>query len=99
VRYSLQMALKDSHVAAITVALLLLGAVANIVEFLLTAVAIHDIPHFSGGYLNGIVMGLYLYSTSVGLLAAWALCRWVYGVGPLRCLSDYRSRLRGRLHA
>jgi hypothetical protein len=41
---------------------------------------------------------LYFVNASMNLLAAWFLSRWVYGIGPLRCLSKYRPRLTRRTH-
>ncbi len=110
---SFRVVLADSHVAAVAIAVLLLtfldGAfravwppLSDVLEFLLTAVAIFDIPYFSFSaveILRLINTTLFLYSSIFSLCAAWVLSKWVYGVGPFRCLSEYRSKLVGREHA
>jgi hypothetical protein len=112
---SLSQVLADSHIAAVTIAVLLLWSldgtfralwipVSRAVGFLFTAVAIFDIPYFSptltfADRLMLISTFYFLYSAIVSLLAAWLLSRWVYGVGPIRSLVVCRSKLAGREHA
>jgi hypothetical protein len=71
--------------------------------FLATAVAIRGIPYFPSTLtladrvmLVGILF--YLFGALACIAAAWLLSRWVYGVGLLRSLSNYRVRLIGRNH-
>jgi hypothetical protein len=115
VRRSLRRVLADSHVAAVAIALLLLGALNGafwtlwdpsyrIGRFLFTAVAIWDVPYFSTkptaiDRLMLISTFYFLYSALLSFLAAWLLSRWVYGVGPIRSLAVCCSELKGRKHA
>lgn len=110
VKRSLRQVLADSHVAAVSIAVLLLWALDAVFRglwdpvyrlgvFLLTAVAILDIPYLSstGADRFMLISTLYfLYSAIVSFSAAWFLSRWVYGLGPLRSLAACRSRLTGR---
>ena len=100
--------LADSHIAAITIAVLLLwsvdwvfqaiwGPFARLAEYLITAVAIMGIP-FAGPIhgADGIMLFVttsYLFSASVSFTAAWLLARWVYGEGPIRSLSRYNPTI------
>lgn len=115
VKRSLRQVLQDSHVGAVTIALLLLwsldAAFRGLWEpayrlggLLFTAIAIWDIPHPSSGgsiadRLMLIIAFYFLYSAMVSLSAAWLLSRWVYGQGPLGSLAAYRSKLMGRKRA
>jgi len=112
---SLRQVLADSHVATVSIALLLLWSLdaafrglwdpaCRVGAFLLTAIAIRDIPYLSpGGTAVDRFMLIstfyFLYSAIVCLSAAWLLSRWVYGTGPLRSLIACRSKLTGRKHA
>jgi hypothetical protein len=107
--------LADSHVAAVTIAILLLCAldaafrglwdpVYRMGNFLCTAIAIRDIPSFppaptTADRLMLISTVYFLYSAVVSLAAAWILSRWIYGKGPLRSLITCRRNLSGRKHA
>jgi hypothetical protein len=111
-KLSLRQILADSHIAPVTIAVLLLwsfeGAfralwepLSRVVGFLSTAIAIFDIPYFSPTpTLTDRIMLMtalvYLYNAVVSLSAAWFLSRWVYGVGPVRSLTRYRESLIGR---
>jgi hypothetical protein len=115
VRPSLRGVLAESHIAAITIAALLLGAfdsafralwgpLVRITEFIVTAIAVRDIPYFDGPLLGVqllMVDGFLFYFlwAVIGFSAAWLLSRWVFGVGPLRSLGNYRSKLTRRDHA
>lgn len=110
---SLRQTLADSHIAAVTIALLLLWSLDNLfhalwepfsraIGFLFTAVAIFDVPYFSpilttADRLNLIVVAGYLYSAFVSFLAACVLSHWVYDTGPLRSLTGY-GKTSGRKH-
>jgi hypothetical protein len=114
VKRSIRETLADSHVAAVSIAVLLLwsldGAfhalwplIFGALKFLFTAIAILDIPYFSStptieDRIMLITASAYLYSAAVSLSAAWILSRWMYGVGPLRTLVGYRSNLVGSQH-
>jgi hypothetical protein len=115
VKPSLREVLVDSHIAAVAIAVLLLWSMdsafralwnplCSAVSYLVTVVAILDIPYISAGLklLNRSMWMMtfsYLFSAVTCLLAAWLLSRWVYGVGPHRSLSEYRRRIRRRKHA
>ena len=112
---SLRETLAESHIAAVAIAVLLLWSldeafrglwvpVSHAVGYLLTAVAILDIPYFSptltiADRLMLITTFSYLYDAIIALSAAWVQSRWVYGAGPLRTLNSYRSKLLGGDHA
>lgn len=107
--------LADSHISAVAIAALLLlsldwgfralwGPFSRVAGFLFNAIAIFGIPYFSlrldsADRLILITTITYLFSALISLAAAWLLSRWVYGVGPLRILSTYRTRLTRRNHA
>jgi len=112
VKPSLRQVLADSHISAVAIAVLLLwsldagfralwGPLFRAVGLLFTGVAIMGIPYFSFGIadrLNLITTFSYVFGGITRLAAAWLLSRWVYGVGPLRSLGAYRSRLARRNH-
>jgi hypothetical protein len=98
-----------SHVAIVTVAVLLLWALhsafravlpllSSAGEFLFKTVAILDIPYFSATAADQsmlLISASYLYTALVSFSAAVIMSRWVYGVGPFRSLSSYRGNLGG----
>jgi hypothetical protein len=109
VKPSLKEVLADSHIAAVAIAVLLLWSldgifralwspVYRVLGFLFTAVAILDVP-FISPTLTGedrlmlITTFLYFCAAIISFSGAWLLSRWVYGVGPLRSLVRYRSRI------
>ena len=110
----LRQVLADSHVAAITIAALLMWAldatfralwdpVYVLGAFVATGIAIWDIPYISprptvADRLMLITTGYFVYCAIVCFLGAWFLSRWIYGMGPLRSLMTYRSKLIGRKH-
>jgi hypothetical protein len=112
---SLRQALADSHVAAITIAVLLLWVLDatcrglwdplyDLGAFVFTGIAIWDIPYISPTPTLAdrsmlIITAYYLYSAFVCVLGAWLLSRWVYGMAPLRSLATYRSQLIRRKDA
>jgi hypothetical protein len=92
--------LADSHVAATSIAVLLLKALESgvqtlehpfyrAVSFLITSVAIRGIPYGTGTFtfFDWIMPFGYLMDSITTLGAAWLVSRWVYGVGPFRSLS------------
>lgn len=114
VKPSLREILADSHISLVAIAVLLFrsldsafwalwGPLSRAVSFLFTAVAILDIPYFSHTLtltdrLTLFITFSYLFNSFVYLAAAGLLSRWVYGVGPLRSLSKYRTSLARRSH-
>ena len=106
---SLRKILADSHVSAVAIAVLLfwsldstfralLGPLFHAVGFLFMAVAILDIPYFSRTLtvmdrISLVITFSYLFNSLVYLTAAGLLSRWVYGLGPLRSLTIYRTKL------
>lgn len=114
VKPSLREILADSHISAVAIAVLLVwsldavfralwGPLSRAASFLFTAVAILDIPYFSrtptlADRAMLITTFSYLFSAFINIAAAWVLSRWVYGVGPLRSLSKYRTKLPRRNH-
>ncbi len=107
--------LAGSHVAAVAIVVLLLWSIVSAgqallrptwraVSFLITAVAIWDVPYIQPGLsfgdrllLTGWLIGL-VHAVAT-FAAAWLLSRWVYGVGPFRSLGTYQARLNRRSHA
>jgi hypothetical protein len=112
VKPSLREVLADSHISAVAIAVLLLwsldagfrallGPLSRVGSLLFTGVAIMGIPYLSFDItdrLNLITAFSYAFGGIISLTAAWLLSRWVYGVGPLRCLSAYRTKRARRNH-
>jgi hypothetical protein len=114
VNSSLRKILADSHVSAVAIAVLLFwsldsafwalwGPVSRAVGFLFMAVAILGIPYFSRTLTIADRFTLFitfssLFNSLVYLTAAGLLSRWVYGMGPLRSLSKYRTKLARSNH-
>jgi hypothetical protein len=114
VKLSLREILADSHVAAVAIVVLLFRSLdyafwalwspfSRAASFLFTAVAILDIPYFSRTLTISDRFMLfttfaYLFYSFVCLAAAGLLSRWVYGMGPFRSLSNYRTKLARRNH-
>ena len=109
---SFQTALIDSHVAAATIAVLLLWSlesvfqalwhwVAYVAKWIFLAVAVLDIPSFSAGRLERlelIISARRFYSALAGFAAARLLSHFLYGVGPLSNLASYRTKIPGWRH-
>lgn len=99
-----------SHVAIVTVAVLLLWALhsafmavwpllSRVCEFLFRAIAVQGLPYFSVTAMDRsmlLISANYLYAALVTFAAAAIVSRSVYGVGSFRSLSVYRRKLRGR---
>jgi hypothetical protein len=106
---ALRKVLIDSHVAAIAIAVLFFfsaGQVSSalwqpaceVVSFLITAVAILDIPSmpFTRNYLTEFLLPNSLTDlahAAAYISAAWLLSFWIYGAGPFRTLNSYRGKL------
>ena len=97
--------LASSHVAAVTIAVLLFwsagsffqaleGPVASAIEYAITGIAILGIPYRTIAD-RGMLVGssAYLYSAAFSFGAAWLVSRWVYRTGPLRALRECGRRL------
>lgn len=111
---SLIQILSDSHICAVAIVVLLFWSLDSAfnavwillvpaIDFLVTAVAILGIPYISHTHtlvdrMTWTVTMMHFVSAFVSFAAAWILSRFVYGVGPLRCLNKYRS-MRTRTHA
>jgi hypothetical protein len=99
----LRSALADSHVSTIALSVLLVWALdlffrgiwrplATAAEFLVTAIAIRDIPYSSGRFTSQDMIFLvwmlsYIVSAFLTVLAAWLLSKRVYGIGPIRAMA------------
>jgi hypothetical protein len=113
-KLSFRQTLADSHVSAVAIAMLLFRSFewiceglwepfSRLLKFLVTAVAILDIPFISPTpnlsdrhmFINSCFFFFYAISS---VAAAWLLSRWVYGEGPIRTLSKYRGRLARSSH-
>jgi hypothetical protein len=115
VQPSLRKVLIDSHVAAAVIAVMFFFSVGEVVfalkepasqviSYLITAVAIRDIPSIpiTRYYVTSSMLPItlaYLLLATANLAAAWLLSRRVYGTGPLRTLGNYRSKLMRKKHA
>jgi hypothetical protein len=109
VRPTFRGVLADSHIAAVSIAVLLLrtlesgvkalqGPLFRCVDFLVTAVAIRGLPYGSGRFtlIDSVLPLGYLTDAITTFIAAWLLSRWVHGVGPFRSLSKCRTRFTRR---
>jgi len=109
---SLRKILIESHIAAIAIAMLVLGSLEfgfralctllwPVATLLFTTVAIFDIPYFSHTFSP---QEWYILMTAVSFFlgalanlgAAWALAYWVYRAGPMRGLTKHYAHLPGR---
>lgn len=104
---SLREVLAHSGVAAISIAVLLLYSLdmafralwiplSRLGVFLITALAIRDIPYHATTltWSDRMVIAasaMYLYAALAGICAAISLSRWVFGIGPLQTLINYRN--------
>jgi hypothetical protein len=102
--------LAESHIAAVSIVVLLVWSLTlglqalwsplwRAASFISTAVAILDIPSYTFPRSDQVILlqtFTYLFTAFIYLAAAWVLSRWVYGLGPLRSLSKFRTRLARR---
>jgi len=106
----LREALIRSHVAAVSIAILLLWCLDSafrsmadpiwrVLTFLGTAVAILGVPYIEPfSRMDRMMLEvtfMYLVQCLFCLLAAILLSRWVYGTGPIRALRQHRTKLIG----
>ena len=113
-RLTLREVLAGSHIAAVAIVLLLIRSldsgfraigrpIFSVFDFLITLVAIRDIPygfgtHSLGYWLSQAPTITHFLNAAVSLSAAWGLSRWVYSVGPCRSLIECRAKLARRKH-
>ena len=111
---SLRETVANTHIAAVTIAVLLLWSlddelhvlwepIQRILIYLFTAVAILDIPYHSPvpgivAQISLVTTTLYMLSAFTTFISAWLLSHWVYGVGPIRALTQTRNKLRKDNH-
>jgi len=104
---SLRRVLVDSHIAAITVALLISTAISETFFALLLALdglfrnlAAINFPLLRDTAGASAFLVANVSTNLAGLvaifLAAWLLSRWAYGTGPLKMLESYRDRIPRR---
>ena len=114
-RSPLRKVLIDSHVAAITIAIMIffsleaalfglyISANTAALFFLVNLpnkLSTHTLLALYDATLPLIPWTLYnLVMSLTGIFAAWILSRWVYGVGPLRSLGSYRGRFSRKTNA
>ncbi len=114
VKPSLRKILAESYTSAIAILVLLLfslgalfqalaGPLSRVAVFVFTAIAIQGLPYFSpiltvADRLMLTASLTHLFNALTYFAAAWVLSRWVYGVGPLSCLSKCRTALPRRNH-
>jgi hypothetical protein len=109
VRPTFRGVLADSHIAAVTIVVLLLrglesgvealqGPLFRCVDFLINVVAIRGIPYGSGTFtlIDLTIPLVHLADAVTAFTAAWILSRWAYGLGPFCSLSKCRARLKRR---
>jgi hypothetical protein len=110
----LRQTLAESHIAGVAIAVLLFWAIIwgwqglwvlldRFLGFLVTAIAILDIPYFPRDFTHYrmvlFMSSFDLFYALVALGGAWLLSNWVYGVEPLRGLRECRARFVGRNRA
>jgi hypothetical protein len=98
---SLRKILADSHVSAVAIAVLLYRSLDYAIWVLWgpLSLGIFTFPNFPrADRFTLFTTFSYLFYSVVCLAAAGLLSRWVYGMGPLRSLSKYRTMLARRNH-
>ena len=106
---TLRNVLAESQVAAIAIALLLFWTLYDalrglwipffqLVQYLITAVLILDIPYFNPWLARIRLLSSlpYLSIAVAELSAVWIFSHWVFGFGPVRALTSYRCRIGRR---
>jgi hypothetical protein len=112
VQVSLRKTLGDSHIGAVTIALLLFISLKSLLQalphplmrvfgFVITAVAIRDVPYIPhpldvADKMTLLGTASLLYNAFTCFIAAWLMSRWIYRATPLRILSSYWSKLSRR---
>lgn len=111
---SLRKTLIDSHVAAVTVAVLLFASLEGFfcaasrivyrVVLFIQLIANHPVStalrelKFRDPGMLAVTLSCFCAGAAL-VLAAWFVSRWVYGVGPIRSLGSYRNKLSRKSHA
>jgi hypothetical protein len=107
--FSFRRALGDSHVAAVILALLLAWPIRAMLQvlrepftravmFILTMIAIRDIPYTSPGMniADRIMIAEFVFvlcQAVLALVTAILVSHWVYGSSPVHVLRMYRAQL------
>ncbi len=106
-RPSLKTILLESHVAIVTIAILLAECLIRlfqlvwvptrqILDILIDAVEYPYVRHAFGGILNSDLIWMVLFDALPFLAAAWSLSFWVFGVGPIKALATYQATARSQ---
>ena len=104
-------ALTNSHIGAITIAVLVLAALEaclsavwipfeRVIDFVVTAIAILGIPFISHDWSftdrpDITIPIVYLIYAATTVFAASMLSRWLYGEGPFLALMRYWNQISG----
>ena len=104
---SFRQLLAESHIPAVTIAVLIVWAfdsgvralrvpLFGTIDFVTNVVAIGRIPYGSGRLVwrEWFTPLTYAFTAIVYLAGAWVLSHWVYGMGPFRCLRECCAKLR-----
>lgn len=107
---SFRKALVDSHIPAVAIAVLIVwsldsavrvlsGLWVPVTDYFATVIATLSFPLSPYSFSDRISLDLtlfYLFEAVAAVAAAWLLSRWAFGLGTLRTLSEYRTRLQLR---
>jgi len=112
VQVSLRKLLGDSHIPAVTISLLLFFSLKSFLQalphplmrvfgFVITAVAIRDVPYIPhpldvADKMTLVGTASLLYNALTCFIAAWLVSHWIYRATPLHVLSTYWSKLSRR---
>lgn len=107
---SFRKALVGSHIPAVAIAVLLVwsldwavralsGLWLPVIDYFATVIATLSFPLSPYSFGDSVSLDLtlfYVFGAIAAVAAAWLLSRWAFGLGPLRALSGYRTRLQLR---
>jgi hypothetical protein len=110
VKNSFRKALVDSHIPAVAIAVLLVWSLDSaahvlsglwlpVTDYFAWVIATLGFPlsPYSFSDRTSLVLTLfYVFEAVAAVAAAWLLSRWAFGLGPLRTLSGYRTKLQLR---
>lgn len=106
-RNSLRRTLVDSHISIVAIAVLIVWSLNSFAraldrlwlpatDYLATVIATLSFPDSPYSFRDGVSLSLTLWYAfeAIGAgVTAWLLSRWAFGLGPLRALGGYRTRL------
>lgn len=106
-RNSLRRALIDSHISIVAIAVLLVWSLNSVAraldrlwlpatDYLATVIATLSFPDSPYSFGDRVALSLtlwYAFEAIAAAVTAWLLSRWAFGLGPLRTLRGYRTRL------